>query len=131
MGLFGSAKKEGAPLGVPTDKVLSMRQQGLSNNQIIQNLQTSGHEPNQIFDALNQADLKGSIESMIPPEMPSDLPSNPMDFAQPLPQPVFAPPPADFNQGPPDMAAPSWGGQAPGVDRIDCLLYTSPSPRDS
>jgi prefoldin subunit 5 len=118
MGFFGTGKKE-APMGVPTDKVLSMRQQGLSNNQIIQNLQTGGHEPNQIFDALNQADLKGSIETMMPPEMPSELPSNPMDFAQPLPQPVFAPAPADFSSPPQDIGAPSWNGPAPGVERIE------------
>jgi hypothetical protein len=119
MALFGFGKKEDRPMGVPTDKVLAMRQQGLSNNQIIQNLQTTGHEPNQIFDALNQADLKGSIESVSPPELPMDIPSNPMDFGQPLPQPVFAPAPPSM---PPEMPMPeisSYQSSAPGVDRIE------------
>jgi prefoldin subunit 5 len=129
MALFGFGKKEDRPMGVPTDKVLAMRQQGLSNNQIIQNLQTSGHDPNQIFDALNQADLKGSIESVTPPEINSDIPTNPMDFGQPLPQPVFSPPPTGMPEPPrmaapmqppemPDMSMPSFGA-GPGVDRIE------------
>jgi uncharacterized protein (DUF433 family) len=123
MALFGFGKKEDRPMGIPTDKVLAMRQQGLSNNQIIQNLQTTGHEPNQIFDALNQADLKGSIESVSPPELPSDIPTNPMDFGQSLPQPVFVPPPAQMDMGqrmpPPEMPDMQQSFGSPGVDRIE------------
>lgn len=73
MALFGLGKKKfaqrpvvapGAPAtGVPTDLVIQMRQQGLSNNQVTQNLQSQGYTSSQIFDAMNQADVKGAVES--------------------------------------------------------------------
>ena len=71
MALFGSDKKEQQPAqqqqqqpaagqAVPVSQVLAMRSQGLSNNQIIQNLQREGFKSHQIFDAMNQADLRAS-----------------------------------------------------------------------
>ena len=42
---------------VPVQQVSSMRQQGLSDSQIIQTLQRDGYKTHQIFDAMNQADL--------------------------------------------------------------------------
>jgi ElaB/YqjD/DUF883 family membrane-anchored ribosome-binding protein len=42
----------------PVDSVLKMREQGLSNNQIITSLQREGYNTTQVFDAMNQADLK-------------------------------------------------------------------------
>ncbi|MBI5392476.1 hypothetical protein HZA96_01280 [Candidatus Woesearchaeota archaeon] len=70
MGLFGFGKNDnhddhaqhGPPQGVPVDKVIAMRQQGLSNSQIIQLLQRNGYESTQVFDAMNQADIKGTVE---------------------------------------------------------------------
>lgn len=50
------------PEGVPTSIVLSLRSQGLTNNQIIQNLQREGYSAKQIADAMSQADLRYSIE---------------------------------------------------------------------
>jgi len=44
----------------PVDSVLKMREQGLSNNQIITSLQREGYNTTQVFDAMNQADLKSS-----------------------------------------------------------------------
>ncbi|MBI5389593.1 hypothetical protein HZB01_04405 [Candidatus Woesearchaeota archaeon] len=80
---------EPAPLGPPTDLVLSMRQQGLSNNQIVLSLQREGYSSTQIFDAMNQADIKGGIET--PPGGALDqvsAPENPMQvpIAQYQPQ---------------------------------------------
>lgn len=56
MALF---KKE-APkqTGTPTDKVLNLRQQGMSDNQIVQQMQRENHSSEDIFNALSQADLK-------------------------------------------------------------------------
>ncbi len=54
----------GPPTDTPIDKVVSMRQQGLTNNQIIQNLQRLGYDSDQIFNALNQADIKVGITNM-------------------------------------------------------------------
>jgi predicted nucleic acid-binding Zn-ribbon protein len=51
------------PAGIPTDTVLSMRNQGLSNNQIIQSLQRAAYSPQQIADAMAQADIKYNVES--------------------------------------------------------------------
>ncbi|MFC1741430.1 hypothetical protein ACFL3V_02755 [Nanoarchaeota archaeon] len=46
------------PDDTPTESILSMRQQGLSNNQIIAALQRQGYNTNQILDAMNQADIR-------------------------------------------------------------------------
>jgi DNA-binding transcriptional MerR regulator len=58
---------------VPLDQVISLRQQGLSNPQIIQNLQQQGYNTSQIYDALSQADVKGTIE----PQPYDQYPENP------------------------------------------------------
>ena len=86
------------PQGPPVQQVMNMRQQGLSNNQITQNLQRDGYKTHEIFDAMNQADLKTGIgpapmdnmpplqNPMQPPNMPPPMeitdmggPANPMD----------------------------------------------------
>lgn len=41
-----------------TDEIIRMRQQGLSNNQIVTMLQRAGYKPHQIFDAMSYADMK-------------------------------------------------------------------------
>lgn len=70
MALFGLKKDQpqqaatgpaAAPAtGTPVEDVLKMRQQGLSNNQIVQALQRTGYKTNQIFDAMNLADMKAA-----------------------------------------------------------------------
>ena len=47
---------------IPTDKVVEMRAQGLSNNQIIQILQRDGYSLPAVFNAMNQADIKGGVD---------------------------------------------------------------------
>ncbi len=90
MAVFGFGKKDDAdvpkpppqqPTTPPTDRVIAMRQQGLSNNQIIQNLQNGGYDSNLIFDALNQADIKRGVETAPSGNdfSPDDL-QNPMQF---------------------------------------------------
>lgn len=46
------------PTDIPVQHVVTMRGQGMSNNQIIQNLQRFGYTIDQINNALNQADIK-------------------------------------------------------------------------
>lgn len=53
-----------SPTDVPLNDVISMQQQGLSNNQIIQTLQRQGYQQTQIYDALAQSEAKKSIEPM-------------------------------------------------------------------
>lgn len=62
---------------LPTDRVIAMRKQGMSNNQITSILQNEGYNITDIFDAMSQADIKGGVE--MPPmqavprqQMPSE-----------------------------------------------------------
>ena len=78
---LGKKKKEG-PLDIPMpsiemqpqapaspiEQVLMMKQQGYTNNQIVQTLQSQGYNTNQIFDAINQAGLSSFEPTM--PEQP-------------------------------------------------------------
>ena len=58
------------PEGSAINEILQMRQQGLSNNQIIQNLQRQGYTNTEVFDAMNQADTKMAVEGMQPVQEP-------------------------------------------------------------
>ncbi|MEE9525131.1 MAG: hypothetical protein V3V78_00810 [Candidatus Woesearchaeota archaeon] len=115
MALFGKKKPTaapgGAPTGVPTDRILQMRQQGQTNDQIIQSLQQEGYSSSQIFDAMSQADIKGAVGGEVPQaEMPGAPPGGPMPESQPIGM-EQAPPPmpemqAPQAQAPPPMQAP-------------------------
>lgn len=62
MAIFAKKEEMGQlPTDSPVDLVLQMRQQGYTNNQIVQVLQREGYKSPQIFDAMNQADLKANI----------------------------------------------------------------------
>ena len=54
----------------PIEQVLMMKQQGYTNNQIVQTLQSQGYNTSQIFDAINQAGLSGGFEAAPAPEQP-------------------------------------------------------------
>src|SRR3989338_4479615 len=78
---LGKKKKEG-PLDIPMpsiemqpqapaspiEQVLMMKQQGYTNNQIVQTLQSQGYNTNQVFDAINQAGLSGGFGATEQPE---------------------------------------------------------------
>lgn len=85
MAMFGKTSKNDLapePLeATPTDMVGKLRRQGLSNNQIVQSLQRSGYKTQQIFDAMNQADMLSAA--------PVDLPHlDDGDQAEPMPEPT-------------------------------------------
>ena len=73
---FGFGKKKEKEINIPppikplkdlpTDKILMMRQQGISNNEIIQTLQREGYPSSQIYDAINQADLNQPVAPELP-----------------------------------------------------------------
>lgn len=50
--------EQGGAGGDPVDAVMSMREDGYDNNQIIQELQQQGYSSSDIFDALNEADMR-------------------------------------------------------------------------
>lgn len=57
------------PPPIPIEQVITMQQNGLTNNQIIQTLERQGYQPQQIYDALAQAENRGQLEPL--PEMPA------------------------------------------------------------
>jgi hypothetical protein len=84
------------PSDVPTDVVLSMRQQSLSNNQIIAALQRQGYNTNQILDAMNQADIRmqtkrpfdvegGRMPENVPEGFMPGIPNAPPNAGEALP----------------------------------------------
>jgi hypothetical protein len=128
MALFGLGKKKAAPGGpptnIPTDRVIQLRQQGVSNDQVIQALQQEGYSSSQIFDAMSQADIKGAVgdEAGMPPGgLPPAPPGGPMPEAQPQMPPQQAPMPEQ--QVAPAMPPPAipemplMPGPAPAMDK--------------
>jgi hypothetical protein len=94
----------------PTDEVLRMRSGGLTNNQIVQTLQRDGYKSHQIFDAMNQADMRMNSPSQpdvsgedygmpednqAPPLGPGGQGSYPPQYAQ---EPEQAPSPQEESQ---------------------------------
>ncbi len=62
-------KKEDGSSGqktVPLETVISMKNQGYTNDQIFQSLSQQGFEQGSIFDALNQADVKMTMDYQQP-----------------------------------------------------------------
>lgn len=60
------------PPSAPVEQVISMQQQGMTNNQIIASLQQQGYQPQPIYDALAQSEGRGGVEPMAPsPEAPA------------------------------------------------------------
>jgi len=91
MGLFDLGKKKEAfvpevPETTPTEEVLKLRQQGLSNNQIVQSLQRSGYRTHQIFDAMNQADMRSAAPIQQAPAT-EPITSPPLEEEAPEPYP--------------------------------------------
>ena len=73
----------------PVDQVLMMKQQGYTNNQIVQMLQSQGYNTSQVYDAINKANLSTDVSSLEQPEM--GMPDYGQDYEQqqyqqPLPQ---------------------------------------------
>lgn len=59
----------------PTDQVISMQQQGLTNNQIVQALQRQGYDTGAIMDAMAQVGAKHDVEPYAPPMDMAPAPS--------------------------------------------------------
>lgn len=66
---------------VPLAKVMQLRSQGTPNNQIIQTLQSEGFSSDQIFEAMNQADLQQNVgQGMNEPNIAPQNMENPMEM---------------------------------------------------
>ncbi len=96
MAIFGMGKKEAqqqAPIQSQgpnaVDEVMRLRQQGVSNAKIIENLQRAGFKTHQIFDALNQAEIGRSGDAIGGAPYFNEQQSNPPQMQMPaLPQEV-------------------------------------------
>ena len=103
----------------PADIILQLRQQGLSNSQIVQTLQQQGLRSNQIFDAMNSADMMpaGPVAGMGPQQMqPQQQPSS--QQMQNMQQQMQSMPGAgkvgtELQMPPPMMGSPSQSGMPP------------------
>lgn len=71
------------PPAAPTEQVIAMQQRGLTNNQIVQTLQRQGYQPQQIYDALAQAEMRGTAEPMPGPPAPEGPPGPEVAGAMP------------------------------------------------
>lgn len=80
---------------LPVDQIVQLRQQGYSNNQIVQQLQRQGYSAQQIYDAMSQADVSKFTGAPVPQEAPSgEAPPQP-EQSQQAPPP---PPPQESDQ---------------------------------
>lgn len=52
------------PPEAPVEQAIAMQQRGMTSNQIIDTLQRQGYQPQQIYDALAQAESRGGVEPM-------------------------------------------------------------------
>jgi len=106
--------------GSPINDIMQMKQQGLSNNQIVNSLQRAGYTNTQIFDAMNQADTKMAVEGVNPSVLDSaQTEQTPVQssgmFTQPPPEvetPTNAPIQEPTNLGMP-QSSPTMGASTP------------------
>jgi len=73
MAMFGFGKKKKAEPqapGTPLDQITVLKQRGMSNDQIIPELERQGYNSSQIFDALNQVGISGGNAG---PEQPGGM----------------------------------------------------------
>ncbi|MBI3032319.1 hypothetical protein HYY69_02490 [Candidatus Woesearchaeota archaeon] len=133
MPLFSFGKKEeanpqlGPPRvkGPPTDRVLDLKRKGLGNSQIIDTLQREGVDMTDIFDAMNQAEIKTGVgmgpnpgmmaNEMLPEENKQFPGNNIQSIAQDYGQ------NQDYNdaQSMGNIGSQSGSPQIPGLERIE------------
>ena len=90
MGLFSFGKKKDEvnvaaappPQGLPVDQVLTMKEQGYADSQIIENLQSQGYNSSQINDSLTQANMTQQAPQQPIPEQPSPPPEYPGGYGE-------------------------------------------------
>lgn len=105
MALFGFGKKkketpQAAPGGLPTNQVTMMRQQGNTDDQIVQNLQSQGYNSSQVFDAINQVNISGQIPQGMPEQI--QQPPGMEQMPPPGPPPIQEPEPTQTPEEPPE-----------------------------
>jgi len=74
-------KVRNVPREIPTNEVIRLKDNGQSNEQIIQVLQSEGFRPYQISEAINQAEIKRGVEAQMPLQTPEEKPSSKMQVS--------------------------------------------------
>ena len=102
MALFSFGKKKSAQPaqsapGSPIEQFMVMKQRGMDNSSIIQELERQGYNSSQIFDALNQANLSGMDAPYNAQGMGAQQQPPMQDFGQ---QPYMQQPIQQFEQPP-------------------------------
>lgn len=94
MALFGLGKKKKEKTEVRlSDQIITMRQQGYADDQIIQILQGQGYKSSEIYDGISQADMASGAPGA-PDQYPSPTPAPiPGQYVYEQPQEQPAPPP--------------------------------------
>ena len=62
----------------PTNLVLQMKQQGITEEQMQEYLKRQGYNEQQIYNAINQANIKGIVTEQEQPEYPQETPQQPI-----------------------------------------------------
>ena len=90
---FGFGKKREEPQqkpvaapGSPIQQIMAMRQRGMDNNQIIQEMERQGYNSSQIFEALNQINISGGNAGF--DQSPQQMPPH-QDFPYEQPNPYL------------------------------------------
>ncbi|MBT3721574.1 hypothetical protein HN789_06360 [archaeon] len=110
--------------GNPINEIIQMRQQGLSNNQIIQNMQRNGYSNTQIFDAMNQVDTKVAVEGLQPvTNAPVQATTGGSD--------LFSTPPVGQPEQPQQAAVPAAAPVQPAQDGMQTMQFDSSTPTNN
>lgn len=91
-------------MDVPAEKVIVMREQGLSNNQIVEALQREGYTLDLINNAINQADIKEGVLTQVKGETMPNIPPMQGPMSMQMGPPNMGPGPM---QMPPQMQFPT------------------------
>ena len=87
MAIFGLGKKKKIAQevpGSPVEQIMTLKQQGMDNNQIIQEMEKQGYNSTQIFDVLNQ--VSTANPGMAPEQPPGYSATQPDLAAQQFPE---------------------------------------------
>lgn len=91
---------------LPVDQIVQLRQQGYSNNQVVEMLQRQGYGFQQIYDAMSQADLSKLSGAPIG-DYGEEMPPPPGPEAVPMPEPAPMPEAQPYAQNYPQYPAPA------------------------
>ena len=84
MPLNNGSQNQSSPLG----QITMMKQQGYTDNQIVQTLQSQGYSSSQIFDAISRAGINPEFQAA--PEQPDmGMPDYGQNYSQPYQQPPY------------------------------------------